>query len=112
MNTGFDVTCSRSPSEFARLAKPNPSALFAIAGRYEPSTFAEFFEALILRLNRQVQGLVGKIGVLLFAPNFFEKCLEARSPAKSLEPPLDSIYSPLRHRFSILFQSDPCAPYG
>jgi hypothetical protein len=40
MNTGFDVAGSRSPSEFARLAKPNPSALFAVAGRYEPSTFA------------------------------------------------------------------------
>jgi hypothetical protein len=98
MNTGFNFTRCRSPNELARFAKPDPSALFTIARGYESSAIAELFEALVLHLDRHVQGLVRKVRVLLLTPNFLEKCLEACPAAKSTEPPLDSIYSPFRHR--------------
>jgi hypothetical protein len=105
MNLVFDLARNRSAVEFALTAKANPTPLFTVAGSYKPSALAEFCETLVFQLDRHVQVLVRKIGILLLTPNLLEKQLKACSAAKGTEPPLDSIYSSLRHRYPQLRRS-------
>ncbi|MGC9948454.1 MAG: hypothetical protein ABSF64_18970 [Bryobacteraceae bacterium] len=80
---------------FSHAVGSNP--FLAVPRRYKTGSFSKLIQALILKLNRDINRLVGNIRLALLLTDTFEDLLKARPASKGAQATLYSIYPPIRH---------------